>query len=195
MVPFQVISKPQARAAGLRHYFTGKPCPQGHASKRFVANGQCSDCNTERHRSYVQRNKESIRKKYLAYCEANAEQIRAKDRRYRAENLQRINARRATVEAKAVAAYLSSRRRARELAAPGSHSAADIKRLIQKCPRCYLCGKRLNKKRQPTIDHVLAISGPLGSDDFSNLALACDYCNKRKSARRENPFTGQGILL
>lgn len=39
-----VISRTAAYKAGLRHYFTGKPCKQGHLAQRYVTNGACLEC-------------------------------------------------------------------------------------------------------------------------------------------------------
>ena len=40
-----IISKKDALAQGLTHYFTGKPCKRGHDSKRFASNGKCCECH------------------------------------------------------------------------------------------------------------------------------------------------------
>lgn len=33
-----------ARRRGLKHYYTGKPCKNGHRSERLVSNGMCVTC-------------------------------------------------------------------------------------------------------------------------------------------------------
>jgi hypothetical protein len=38
-----IISRAEAKAQGLTHYFTGKPCKNGHVAKRLVA-GACVEC-------------------------------------------------------------------------------------------------------------------------------------------------------
>ena len=43
-----VISRAAAKAAGLKHYFTGKPCARGHIDYRFVSVGTCKSCARER---------------------------------------------------------------------------------------------------------------------------------------------------
>lgn len=37
------MSRAEAKAAGLKRYFTGKPCPKGHVAERYV-NGTCYEC-------------------------------------------------------------------------------------------------------------------------------------------------------
>ncbi len=41
----QIISRAEAKARGLKHYFTGKQCPNGHIVERYVTNGCCLGCN------------------------------------------------------------------------------------------------------------------------------------------------------
>lgn len=43
-----VITREEARAQGLKHYFTGQPCPRGHIAVRFVSVGNCKECARER---------------------------------------------------------------------------------------------------------------------------------------------------
>jgi hypothetical protein len=42
------ISRKQAQAQGLKHYFTGKPCKSDHVCARHVAGYICMECNKER---------------------------------------------------------------------------------------------------------------------------------------------------
>jgi hypothetical protein len=42
-----IISRADAKAAGLRKYFTGKPCKRGHVAEHYVT-GPCVVCNAER---------------------------------------------------------------------------------------------------------------------------------------------------
>lgn len=39
-----IISRSEARSAGLKVYFTGKPCPHGHVAHRRVSNTVCIEC-------------------------------------------------------------------------------------------------------------------------------------------------------
>jgi hypothetical protein len=40
----QIISRAEAKAKGLKRYFTGKPCKHGHVAERVVFNATCVDC-------------------------------------------------------------------------------------------------------------------------------------------------------
>ena len=42
------ISRKQAKAQGLRHYFTGKPCKNGHVEIRQVSSESCMECIRQR---------------------------------------------------------------------------------------------------------------------------------------------------
>jgi len=43
----EIITKQEAIAQGLRHYFTGEPCKHGHTSERYTVNGACAQCTKE----------------------------------------------------------------------------------------------------------------------------------------------------
>jgi hypothetical protein len=42
-----IATRAQAKAAGLTHYFTGKPCLRGHVDLRFTSIGKCAACARE----------------------------------------------------------------------------------------------------------------------------------------------------
>lgn len=47
------ISKKDAKAAGLKRFFDGTPCKQGHLSERHVINGQCISHQTGEFRGWL----------------------------------------------------------------------------------------------------------------------------------------------
>lgn len=55
----QIISRKQAIELGERHYFTGKPCKNGHVEKRLVCNCACVICS--RIKSYERSKIESVK--------------------------------------------------------------------------------------------------------------------------------------
>lgn len=69
-----LISRADAKAQGLKRYFTGIPCAGGHIASRFVANETCAECNRER---------------IVAWRVANHEKVNADSRRWNAENRER----------------------------------------------------------------------------------------------------------
>jgi 5-methylcytosine-specific restriction endonuclease McrA len=287
-----VISRADAKAAGMKRYFTGKSCKQGHIAERAVVNGGCIVCwklrydawrtanpekgressaawyaaNTERVRAnwaayyannhdamlqrakgYREENIELVKAREAAYRAANAEKLKEKskiynkiyrlrpdvkerERRWHAayylENKGRINAygkewslmnitrvrvngslyreinRDRLLEAgrlwrksnrEKISAY-GSARRARERAAPGSHTAADVRWIYaaQK-GKCACCRIRVRKDRQ--VDHIISLARG-GSNFRSNLQILCASCNRRKNARDPIEFMqAHGYLL
>lgn len=43
----EIITRKEAKAAGLSTYFTGKACTKGHVARRGTANGSCQQCQKE----------------------------------------------------------------------------------------------------------------------------------------------------
>ena len=39
-----IISRAEARALGLKRFFTGKPCKRGHIAEHYVRGGTCREC-------------------------------------------------------------------------------------------------------------------------------------------------------
>ena len=58
----EVISRKEAKARGLKRYFTGKPCKHGHVSERYTGSGACVECNaTPERKAYNARNARNAR--------------------------------------------------------------------------------------------------------------------------------------
>lgn len=55
----EFITCAEAKAKGLKHYFTGKPCKNGHTSERLTGARTCVDCRKEYAPAYYQENRES----------------------------------------------------------------------------------------------------------------------------------------
>lgn len=107
----------EARLAGTRRYFTGKPCAAGHTSERYTSNAMCVECLALRNKAVkpkrivteVQREKARLRSKRYhtdnrdgvlekmkarntAYYAAHADEIKARSATYQRENLAARNA-------------------------------------------------------------------------------------------------------
>ena len=50
----EIISREEARAKGLKRYFTGEPCVHGHVCERYVSSDACVECERARRRAYRQ---------------------------------------------------------------------------------------------------------------------------------------------
>lgn len=56
-------TRSEAKAAGSKHYFTGKPCINGHLARKFTSNGSCEPCELQRTQRWREtpENKEKVR--------------------------------------------------------------------------------------------------------------------------------------
>jgi hypothetical protein len=44
----KIITRAEAKALGLKRYFTGVPCPHGHVCQRLVSEAKCIDCSNQK---------------------------------------------------------------------------------------------------------------------------------------------------
>jgi hypothetical protein len=169
-VPYDgpLVTRAQAKAAGLPRYFTGKPCPRGHVVERTTANGTCRLCsnrmsgvarknNPEKYIGFSREWKRRNKDKVAAYAKAekarDPDMSRKRGRRWsrknqqarRAYSVENAEAIRARVKQWAIDNPEQARanrrnRRARVAAAEGYHTGAEIKALMEKQRgRCVYC--------------------------------------------------------
>lgn len=198
-----IITRRQAKALGLKRYFTGKPCKRGHLAEWGTASGACLDCQYERDRRRYHQNPKKKRDRSRGWREQNTEKARETVRRWRDKNQERgresvrlwkqKNPERVRALGREYRHRLIkrdpeyfrtqyNRRRAKKTGAGGTFSASDITEIrgLQR-NRCARCRKTLRGK--PTdIDHItpLALGG---SNDRKNLQLLHASCNRSKGAR------------
>ena len=80
-----LVKKADAKASGLRRYFTGRECVNGHVSQRYVSNGSCVACIDEGWERFVIGNpfaRIEARDKYRKSAKGKAAHNKA-NRRYR----------------------------------------------------------------------------------------------------------------
>lgn len=82
----EIISRANARAAGLATYFTSKQCPRGHVSARYTSNAVCVACNAENVRSEEFKREQKSRRRTPESREAS----RLKSKRYHQENREQV---------------------------------------------------------------------------------------------------------
>ncbi len=73
----KIISRSEAKALGLKRYFSGKRCKNGHLDERYTTTNTCVGCvpNDPTHRAYQ-------RAKSAAWYQANLEYAREKRKKY-----------------------------------------------------------------------------------------------------------------
>jgi hypothetical protein len=99
-----IISRKEAKARGLKQYFTGKPCKRGHISKRLLSTGVCLECskiscsnfyvenkeyNRIRRNNWRKNNKEHSNKKNIEWKKNNKHKVNAVNGKRRASKIQR----------------------------------------------------------------------------------------------------------
>ena len=66
----KVIMKEHARKQGLKRYFTGLPCKNGHLSERKITSGDCIECIRESHAQKMQEDSDYRKIKRASSCRA-----------------------------------------------------------------------------------------------------------------------------
>lgn len=77
------ISCKAAKAAGLKRYFTGKPCPKGHVAERYVGCRKCIECHCARSTASYAKNREKVCARSAADRAKNPEKYRAYELKHR----------------------------------------------------------------------------------------------------------------
>ncbi len=196
----EIISRKEAKARGLKHYFTGKPCKRGHIAIRIVREIACSECRKFYGKKYKDSRNASERARYAKNPEKhiakvkrqyakNGEIIRAKARAHHQKVYKDPEVRKAAQErtrqwaldhpeqARANARNAKYKRKN----VPGQYTAADIAAIMKAQKRkCAYCRIKLDRKYH--IDHIQPVSKG-GTNDRSNLQITCVQCNLGKGAR------------
>jgi hypothetical protein len=85
MTDLQIISRDEARRAGLKRYFTGEPCQRGHVDEQYVAQGKCVECHRLEMRERYWKDPKLRIQKAQEWYEANKVRKAAYNRKYRKE--------------------------------------------------------------------------------------------------------------
>lgn len=205
----EFISRSEAKARGLVHYFTGEHCSAGHVAARYTSSSKCIVCNTDAAREWRKTNKAreneitrqwrgrnpgivgKWRKKNLAkgqkyskrWRSQNLEKARQGPRNWRKHNKEQVNA-------------LTRNRRARTKFNGGSHTAADIAEILRlQRYRCAAPNCRNKLSDIYDVDHIVPLVRG-GSNDRSNLQIMCSSCNRSKGAKDPILFAQEcGFLI
>ena len=171
-----------ARAAGLKTYFSNKPCKRGHTGPRGVCDGSCYECELEDARTPKgkarqalsrDKNREKIRERNRA---ANLSAARlAKIRTYQKLYYQ---ATKNDPEKAAVRSRISRGRRSREAGAFGRENKY-IRELLLELQerRCVTCGCCVAENAH--LDHIVPLKRG-GSNLPLNFQILCPACNISK---------------
>jgi hypothetical protein len=88
--PPRIISRAEAKALGLKSFFTGKPCKHGPVAERYVSSRGCVECDRARALEWRVANREMARERSREggrkYRAANPQKDRERKRKWRAAN-------------------------------------------------------------------------------------------------------------
>jgi len=160
------VTRAEASAAGLKRYFTGTSCRNGHLDDRYVHNGGCVQCGRDR--------KAKREKLYPERFEAKRKRL---------------------FESPAYKAKRAEYKRSREIRLRGngvSIAASELSALRQRHgKRCAICGD----KSKLTIDHIIPLKAG-GKHEARNIQFLCQPCNSSKGARPMEDFArSRGLLI
>lgn len=189
----------EAKAVGAKHYFTGKPCPNGHIARRFTSNSGCEECLKAGFRKRYAENPEPMREKNRQYAKRFPEKNRAKSARWlaslpeetrkalQAKWRKNNSAQRIAYNAKWVARHphrarairKNVRARRRGAVGDGRVTAQEWEQIKeQHGNRCLCCGVS-GEMVTLTQDHVVPLSKG-GRHVAENIQPLCGPCNTRK---------------
>lgn len=171
MAELAIISRTDAKAAGLRRYFTGEPCYHGHVSHRNMSNGGCAECCNIRAAAWSKGKGKGRGLRLISgrKHQANYPEIaRARTRKWHLDNPDASRA-------------LNIARRVIKMGIEGRYTKADVAALVVKQHNECLCGASFNQVKR-TIDHIVPVSRG-GSNWPHNIQLLCGPCNNSKHTR------------
>lgn len=81
-----IITREEAIEQGLKRYFTGKPCNNGHVEERYTSFGRCCQCSLDSARMYREKNLEKVNERIRKWRKENPDKVRESLQKYRNEN-------------------------------------------------------------------------------------------------------------
>ncbi len=88
----KIILISEARDLGLKMYFTGKPCINGHTTERYVNNATCMKCLREAQTRAYRKNPSKDIARVLRWQKENLEKHRAKGCKWWNDNIEKARA-------------------------------------------------------------------------------------------------------
>lgn len=142
-------------------------------------------------RVYAKEHTKEAIERVVKWQKDNPERFREKRRRYEAAHKEQKKhreqqRRKANPE---IGRLTHHRRRARQHAASGTHTIADVElQLRTQNGLCWWCGKPHGEKYE--VDHRVPLARG-GSDAPENLCITCQKCNREKNAKLPHEWNGR----
>jgi hypothetical protein len=83
MTDLLLITREQAKAAGLKKFFVGEVCKRGHAVEQYVVNRKCVECQRQEMRERYWENPSLCIAKVREWTKANSEKRRLYSKEYK----------------------------------------------------------------------------------------------------------------
>jgi 5-methylcytosine-specific restriction endonuclease McrA len=194
-----IMSRIEAKAAGLARYFTGKPCKHGHVAERYASTCVCVTCQRQNNAAYLpayaSARSDDLKAYMNSYYRSRRDEFVQRAREWKKANPEKARASNAaSVKRNIDAVRARTRNRRAALRTAGSHSAADVRAIYSKQKgKCAYCRRSVGRSYH--VDHVMPIK--LGGENYrTNLQITCPECNVRKGASHPIDFAQSiGLLI
>lgn len=185
---FQPQERAAARDAGLKQYFTGRPCVHGHIAYRCVANGMCNECQSIKHKKYVSAKLQANPEFYKQQYASNPEYYKKQAAKYRQRNPESVReaVRKSNVKRKPQRAAAQMIRHASKLNATPPWLSKEQRLWIES----YYQAAQSHKQTHGivlAVDHIV----PLRGKDVCGLHVPWNLClmTKEENTRKFNKLT------
>ena len=204
-----IITKQQAKELGLKRYFTGLPCKNGHISEILIKTNYCIDCHKESTKIWRKNNKEHLReverkrriknpKRCDVYKEQwrnrNADKVKESAKLYREKNKKIIAEKRLKTRFENIEKFKENEKKYRKNHASYYLAQCNKRRAdklnatpkwadMQKIKEIYIDAKN----KGLTVDHVIPLKGKLvcGLHVETNMQLLTSIENSKKGNKYE----------
>lgn len=195
--PISAFSKDRCRKDGLRCYC--KTCQSSYyvdhrdkiVAQHTAYNVSHKAESAEWHAAYYATHRDEVCAHSAAHYAANRDKKAVYGASYYALHKDEINARHGAWrrDNPSKERAICHRRRARKLAAGGTHTATDINRQgeVQEW-RCWWCGDDCKDKYH--VDHLVPLARG-GHNGPGNIVIACPHCNMSKQDKLPDEFAGK----
>jgi 5-methylcytosine-specific restriction endonuclease McrA len=170
-----IVNRADAKASGITHYFTGRPCKHGHIDQRQVCNWDCVECVRIRNSLWRHENPERIRELDIDWCNKNRKKKLNHCKTWRDSNPDKIR-------------QYSLNAVARRKGADGFYTSLDIEEKIKiQDNKCAAIWCMVDLSMGYHVDHIMPLF--LGGSNWpDNLQCLCRFCNLSKGSKHPHDW-------